>query len=264
MDGIDVSQWQGYINFERVRQAGIDLVYIKASEGIDFVDPFFYRNYVNAKRADLSVGFYHDLTARTKEEAKGEAYHFVETTEGFCSEGRLVMVLEDIGGLSRREINLLARTFLEGVQEFSNKSPAIYMAELNSSQIFDAELAVYPLWIAQYDVQMPETEQPWKQWAGWQYTGMGRIAGIQGNVDRDIFEEEMLDTQPEAIKRYGIRPPFPDLPRRYMRYRIQKGDTLYEIARKYGTTAVALAQYNKIKNPNLIYAGQILKIAADS
>lgn len=59
MEGIDVSQWQGYIDFEAVERAGIRLVYIKASEGGSLVDPFFYRNYANAKNAGLSVGFYH-------------------------------------------------------------------------------------------------------------------------------------------------------------------------------------------------------------
>ena len=57
MNGIDVSQWQGMIDFAAVKDAGIDLVYLKASEGARMKDPFFYRNYANAKAAGCLLDF---------------------------------------------------------------------------------------------------------------------------------------------------------------------------------------------------------------
>ena len=63
--GIDVSNWQGYIDYSQVKQAGIEVVYIKASQGSDFKDPYFDINYENAKANGLKVGFYHFLTATT-------------------------------------------------------------------------------------------------------------------------------------------------------------------------------------------------------
>lgn len=63
--GIDVSNWQGYIDYAEVKQSGIEVVYIKASQGSDFKDPYFDINYENAKANGLKVGFYHFLTATT-------------------------------------------------------------------------------------------------------------------------------------------------------------------------------------------------------
>lgn len=264
MKGIDVSQWQGYIDFEAVKRAGIELVYIKASEGTDFVDPFFYRNYANAKNAGIPVGFYHYLTAQNTVQARQEAYHFVSVTEGLVNDGRMVMDMEDIEGLDREEVNQIARTFLRSVEEFSGRSAAIYVDDDTASGILEEGLTLYPLWIAQYDVEEPTRNIPWESWAGWQYTDLGRVAGIQGNVDRDIFTEEMLEEENGQVQRLGERPTEGNEVHSYRIYRIQNGDTLYAIAGRFGTTVDALVRENKIKNPGLIYAGQLLKVLGDS
>ena len=76
LEGIDVSHWEGRIDFFEVRRAGIRIVYIKASEGDRGVDPDFERNYREAQTAGLKIGFYHYLTARTVEEGREQARHF--------------------------------------------------------------------------------------------------------------------------------------------------------------------------------------------
>ena len=76
LEGIDVSHWEGRIDFSEVRRAGIRIVYIKASEGDREVDPDFERNYREAQTAGLKIGFYHYLTARTVEEGREQARHF--------------------------------------------------------------------------------------------------------------------------------------------------------------------------------------------
>lgn len=260
MNGIDVSQWQGYIDFEAVRRAGVELVYIKASEGTDLVDPFFFRNYANASNAGLPVGFYHYLTAHSTEEAEAEAYHFVETVEGLVNDARLVMDMEDIAGLTREEVNRIANAFLQVLQEYSGKAPAIYAGADNVAQVFGEALAVYPLWIAEYDVDEPTMDNPWETWAGWQYTDLGRVAGIQGHVDRDIFTDEILEAASEPITRSGERPRYRRQRKSYLIYRIRSGDTLSAIAERFGIEENALKTFNKIKDPNLIYTGQLLKV----
>ena len=61
--GVDVSDWQGYIDYGQVRASGIEVVYIKSSQGSNIKDPYFDINYENAKANGLKVGFYHFLTA---------------------------------------------------------------------------------------------------------------------------------------------------------------------------------------------------------
>lgn len=112
-EGIDVSKWQGYIDFSQVRQSGIQIVYIKASEGTGYVDPYFRRNYEGAKENGLSIGFYHYLTARNEEEAALEAEHFTNVIAGTIPDCKLAMDFESFGNLSNEEINNLAFIFLK-------------------------------------------------------------------------------------------------------------------------------------------------------
>ena len=81
-EGIDVSNWQGYIDYDVVKNAGIDVVYIKASQGDNIKDSYFDINYENAKANGLKVGFYHFLTATNEEEAREEARFFSAVISG--------------------------------------------------------------------------------------------------------------------------------------------------------------------------------------
>ena len=192
MNGIDVSKWQGAIDFAAVKDAGIELVYLKATEGMNKRDPYFYRNYANATAVGLPVGFYHYLTAKNEADARVEAYHFIGTTEGLVNDAKLVMDLEDIAGLSRAQVHAVAEAFLRAVIEYSGKSPAIYVGA-DTARLLDERFAAYPLWIADMD-------NVWETWAGWQYTDRGRVAGIQVWVDRNVFRETMLEEVRTAIR----------------------------------------------------------------
>ena len=74
--GIDVSDWQGYIDYRQVRESGIEVVYIKASQGSNIKDPYFDINYENAKANGLKVGFYHFLTATTTRRSRARGSIF--------------------------------------------------------------------------------------------------------------------------------------------------------------------------------------------
>lgn len=258
--GIDVSQWQGFINFPKVKDDGIEMVYIKATEGIDFVDPFFETNYTNARTADLNIGFYHYLTARSVSQARQEAYHFVDTIRGKTSQGKLAMDFEDLKGLSREEINDISLAFLKAVENYSNKEAAIYSDAYNASHTFEPDLSAFSLWIAEYGVAAPSTDNPWGMWDGWQYTDNLRINGITGNVDGDYFREGIFNTSSEPVDVTGTKTP----PRTTMvLYRVMPGDTLSDIARKYHTSVNSIAAVNHITNPNFIYTGEMLRIPID-
>ncbi len=74
--GLDVSNWQGYIDYRRVKESGIEVVYIKSSQGSNIKDAYFDINYENAKANGLKVGFYHFLTATNTQEAEQEDRFF--------------------------------------------------------------------------------------------------------------------------------------------------------------------------------------------
>ena len=101
-NGIDVSEWQGNIDFGEVARAGIEVVYIRASEGRGYVDPYFRENYEKAKVNGLRTGFYHFLTATNVAEAKEEAekIKLVTTDETI---NKLAKYVHNVLGL--RELN---------------------------------------------------------------------------------------------------------------------------------------------------------------
>jgi len=193
MHGIDVSHWEGTISFRQVKRAGIRLVYIKSTQGKNLVDPDFERNYTEAFKANLHIGFYHYVTARSLEDAKAEAAFFAEKIKGKYYDARPVMDFESFGELSRKEIHAISLHFLTELEKRTGHRPAIYSNASDASEVFTNErLREYPLWIAEYQVQRPDMENQWKRWSGWQYTESGHVRGIDGEVDRDYFRREIL------------------------------------------------------------------------
>ncbi len=256
-EGIDVSEWQGTINFEEVADSGIDIVYIRASEGTDYIDPYFRENYENAKENTLKTGFYHYLTARSVEEARAEADFFVANIKGTQPDCKLAMDFESFGDLSIEKINEISKVFLERVQELSGKECVIYSDANNAREVFDEELAQkYAIWVADYFVEEPENNGKWSSWVGFQFTDRGRINGIDGNVDRDKFTNGILLNDTSKIPEDTTK----DVRQEFKEIIVRRGDTLSRIAREYNTSYEYLAKINNITNPNLIYVGQEIKV----
>ena len=255
-EGIDVSSWQGEIDFSQVKASGIEVVYIKSSEGFRSVDSYFEQNYTNAKNAGLKVGFYHYVTARSVEDAVRQANFFVSTISGKNPDCKLAMDFESFGSLGREEINQIALTFMQTVKNVSGKDVIIYSDEYNANSTFESNLATYPLWVAQYEVSEPTVREHWNNWAGWQYTDRGEVPGISSYVDRDKFTNEVfLDDTSEVP---DVPTDKPDENEGYTTITIRYGDTLSELAIEYNTTVERLVELNNIANPNLIYAGDTL------
>ncbi len=255
--GIDVSEYQGRIDYEEVASSGIEVVYIRVSEGTDYVDPYFMDNYEGAKENGLRVGFYHFLTATTVEEAEREAEFFVSNIKGLEPDCKLAMDFEVFDGLGTEEINEISRAFLEKVVELSGKECVIYSDASNARDVFDEELAEeYPIWVADYFVDEPEDNGKWSTWVGFQYTDRGSVSGIDGNVDRDRFTGGIFLNDTSSIPTDTTK----DVEQEYEYITVESGQTLSKIAEEYDTSYKYLAKINDISNPNLIYVGEEIKV----
>lgn len=264
--GIDVSDWQGYIDYNQVRASGIEVVYIKASQGSNIKDSYFDINYENAKANGLKVGFYHFLTATNTEEAEQEAQFFASVISGKEADCKLVMDYEVFGGVSIEESNNIAQVFLESVKRLTNKEVIVYSDLSNARDRFGSSIADnYELWLAYYGDynDLIDVETSWTEWIGIQYTDSGRIAGIRGNVDRDLYTESIFLSDTSEIPTTES-PNSETINTESIYYTVQSGDTLYEIAARYGTTVQEIVDINNIANPNLIYPGETLRILTNS
>ncbi len=256
--GIDISEFQGEIDFEEVRRSGIEAVYIRVGAG-EYTDEYFAENYERARAAGLKIGFYHYVTARSVEEGRRQARFFASLAAGREPDMRLAMDFEYFGSLSVSQINAISAAYLDELAALTKREAVIYSDLSNARNIFSRTLAEkYPLWAAQYGADEPSANGKWREWVGFQYTDEGRVGGIYGNVDRNIFTEGIFLSDSGRIdgeKRTSVR-----ARTRTLTVYVRAGDTLWAIAREYGTTVEAIAQENRIVDPNRIFAGERLRI----
>lgn len=256
--GIDISEFQGEIDFEEVRRSGIEAVYIRVGAG-EYTDEYFAENYERAKAAGLKIGFYHYVTARSVEEGRRQARFFASLTAGREPDMRLAMDFEYFGSLSVSQINAISEAYLDELTALTRREAVIYSDLSNARNIFSRALAEkYPLWAAQYGADEPSANGKWREWVGFQYTDEGRVGGIYGNVDHNIFTEGIFLSDSGRIdgeKRTTVR-----ARTRTLTVYVRAGDTLWAIAREYGTTVEAIARENRIVDPNRIFAGERLRI----
>ena len=197
LEGIDISHWQGTIDWAKVRAAGKKFAYIKASEHTSFVDDKYATNRSRAKSAGLKVGAYHFARPNSgTTDAYAEADHFIRTADWTSGELRPVLDLEDTGGLSSSALQTWVKAFLQrvhdrtGVRAVIYVSPAFWSNKMGNSTWF-AKNGYDVLWIAHWTTakspSVPAESWGGKSWTFWQYTSDGSVPGISGRVDLDRY-----------------------------------------------------------------------------
>lgn len=256
-EGVDVSLYQGDINFSSVRADGRTVVYIKAGQD-DYEDPFFRRNAALARQAGMNVGFYFFVTAENVSEAQEQARYFASIIRPFYYDCRPAVDFEQYGDLSVSELNRIALAFSKTLTAETGVVPLFYTNTYSAENVWSDSLTAYPLWIAEYGVSRPETGV-WDGWAGHQYVDNGLVSGISTPVDLDVFTDGVFLSEAEHLAAHGYPKPDPAEPETFD-YTVVWGDTLWDLALCYGTTVDELVSLNHIDDPNLIIVGQILKI----
>ncbi len=199
--GIDVSHYQGTINWERVSRAGIhdaplSFVIIKATEGEQLMDHQFRRNFHEAQRYGLLRGAYHYFSPSVS--ATKQAAHYTDSVP--LEQGDLppVLDIEEAGNLSAEEVRDAALTWLLLIEDHYDAVPILYTnLRFKQRYLSGEEFQRYPFWIAHYYV--PELTYD-GQWKFWQHTDRGRVPGIQTFVDLNVYNGSMYDLQQLCIR----------------------------------------------------------------
>ena len=258
--GIDVSNWSGSIDWRDVADSGVRAVIIQASEGIFYRDPYLHEFYDGAKEYGLKIGFYHFFNPGSSPTPKEQARYFVDTISGLHADIKLILDLEQTGGLDNYNLTIQALEFLREVERLSGLDAAVYTyTNFAQNNLYEGlGLEKYPLWIAQIDTDRPASNPIWgRRYDAWQYSDTGRVSGIGTNTDLDIFYDGIfLDGKKDLP---GTRKEESN-DKRVIYYTVQAGDTLSGIASRYGVSVEEIASINGSTNPNLIYPGEVLKI----
>lgn len=189
--GIDISKWQGEIDWAEVKRAGTAYVFIKATEGGDHLDERFAANWAGAKAAGIPRGAYHFVYwCRSAEE---QAAWFRKNVPADRDALPPVLDLEWNGhsrtcpkkidsDLARRKIEIL----LKAMEEHTGKTPIIYTDITFHEDVMVGRFKDYHYWLRSVAAK-PEERYENRGWTFWQYTTTGRVPGIRGAVDRNAF-----------------------------------------------------------------------------
>jgi GH25 family lysozyme M1 (1,4-beta-N-acetylmuramidase) len=197
IEGIDISHWQGTIDWVQVAAAGKRFAFMKASEDLDYVDPTYATNRAQAKANGLYVGAYHFARPGTAaDDAVAEADHFVDSALPKSGELLPVLDLETNGGLSVTELQAWVKAFMARVYDRTGLRAAIYVSpsfwsnSMGNTGWFAAN-GYTTLWIAHWTTgpapTLPASNWGGRGWTFWQYTSSGTVPGISGRVDLDRY-----------------------------------------------------------------------------
>ncbi len=188
--GIDVSKWQGEVDYEKVKEAGVEFVFIRIGWGHNddnesVLDEYFKENLTNAKKAGLDVGLYYYSYANTIEEVKKQANWIIDTLDGEKLELPISFDWEEWSkfneyDMSLVDINNLADAFISEIEkngyEAINYGSASYLR--NIWTLYD-----HDIWLAHYTSQ---TNYEGSYYI-WQLTNAGVVNGVSGDVDINVL-----------------------------------------------------------------------------
>lgn len=199
VQGMDVSHYDGTIDWAKAKASGIEFAFIKATQNTTFVDPEFATNWKGAGAAGVIRGAYHFFQPEV--DAVAQADFFVATA-GVPARGDLPLALdlEVTDMVAGATVAADARTFLARVQEKTGRVPVVYTSAsfwMTMGSPAATGFADVALWDANWTTSCPTIPPAWKTWTFWQNSSTGTVPGISGsgNVDLDQFNGSLAALQ---------------------------------------------------------------------
>lgn len=196
--GVDVSYYQGAVNWSSVRAAGKQFAYLRYSDGTGFIDPNFTTYWNNAKAAGLTVGAYQFFRASQDPIAQADA--LVNRLQALGGTGRPnlppVIDVETNDGMSNATVISRMNSWLSRVQSRTGRQPVLYTSPGYWSGLGSPYPSPLPyLWDAHWTSNCPTVPYPWGRLRFWQYSSTGSVSGISGSVDTDLYNGSLAEMQ---------------------------------------------------------------------
>ena len=187
LNGIDVSHWQGTINWSSVVAGGKRFAFCKATEGTTYTDPTFATNWAAMKAAGLLRGAYH--FGRPGTDPVAQADYFCNVVKPTSGDLQMALDIETTDGKTPSQVRTWIVAFINRVVQRTGRPGIIYTGfYFWRDSAGNGSNLNCPLWLAAY-VSNPDAYVPaaWSYYSFWQYTSSGTCPGVSGNVDRSAW-----------------------------------------------------------------------------
>ncbi len=191
--GIDVSHYQGSIDWPAVAAANIDFAYVKATDGITYTDPAFDTNVASAAGTQLKLGAYHFFEA--DDDPQQQLANFLNAIKGKPLSLVPMVDVEVTDNQPASQIKRRLTQFLQQLEQATGCTPLIYSYRSFWQTNIGPDFNRYPFWLADYAAK-PSPPEGVKNWQIWQYSEQGKVAGIEHPVDMDV----VLDGAPRLAQ----------------------------------------------------------------
>ena len=204
---VDVSHWQGAMDWKRTKSAGVQFAFIKATEGLIYTDPQLKANVSGARSVDIPFGIYHYWRSLVSPILQCDnimkAYESIDIGDTIP----IALDVESYDGLTSKQNKSLLIQLTQCLIERTSKIPTMYTRKTAWDGLVEeySRWSEMPLWVANYGVTSPALPRDWNDWMVWQYssTGSGAKYGAEStNIDLDYVKPAYLEyygigTQPE-------------------------------------------------------------------
>lgn len=195
--GIDVSHFQGKVDWSAVKEQGVSFAFIKATEGVEHCDTLFYSNWKALKLAGVKRGAYHFF--RPNLDPSLQAQNFMMNVSMQNGDLPPVLDMEVTDYDDPEELVKNVTIWLEVISTAFNTKPIIYTNLKAYYRFIAGRFEDYPIWIARYNDKAPELGNN-RQWNFWQYANSGKIEGIRQEVDFNAFNGTYQQLESLCIK----------------------------------------------------------------
>lgn len=260
--GIDISSYQSALNFTTAKSIGVEVCIIKATESTNYTNIALNNQINSALSNGMKIGFYHFF----RNNGVAEAKYFISKIKPYIKNITVKPVIDIESTYSYSQVI----DFINYIEQSLGLECMVYCNYSYAKQLsLNSEIAKRTLWLAYYGINdgnyyAAPNNHGFAKFAGQQYSSANYIGSV--NVDMNLFNNNVYIEASSSVKDEKGTTGEKEESRVDAEkiYIVSEGDTLSEIAKKYGVTVSALASLNQISNINLIYIGQVLKIPVNS
>lgn len=183
--GLDISNHNGVVDWQRISTDGIRFVFIKATEGMNDKDPRFDLHWRDSQKAGIIRGAYHFYV--TEDPPEKQARFFIDTVRLESGDLAPAVDIERLGHNTAPGVADRLQVFIDILEKHYGKKPIIYTGHIFWDKNMDEKFGHYPLWIAEYGVEKPVVPKGWLDWHFWQWTEKATLPGVEKEVDLNYF-----------------------------------------------------------------------------